>query len=935
MKKRLMSLALSVSLILGVTPLCSVTSSADTLKYDLWVNSERLTSTSLTVKCGTGTAVFDPEENVLTLTNAQITLGSSESGSKSGILSQIPDLKIELSGTNKIENTGGCAILASSTASQYSNCAVSFSGNGSLTVKDNSSNGGIQCSGKVDISNTKVNVESSGPAILSSSDVSIKNSTVTASSGGSSNAITSQNGRVTISGSDVSVTCTSGSGIYLGAGQSGAALTVKDSTLTASASQGITGAIPGSTTASFENSNAAINTGVVASMIPSGNITLKNCYVSSGAFSDTVCEISNKPLSIAVTSGKAYITGKYGTSITEAMPGNSITVIPDTQSGKYVSKWSGTDLEFASNVIMAEFSMPAKNVSLKPVYANQTAKKIVFDDDRISVGEDLFLSLVNMYGEPATDTDSLVHVDLDGDGTDDLYGYRSDFSFEIQPSCSVTSNTYTADKPTVGKYAPITLQLVSHIHTMEHHKFKDSTCAEEGNKEFYQCTECFKKFLDEDGTMLVEDETVLDIPKKSSHSPGASVEENITQPTCTKDGSKDIVTYCTVCGEEQSRVHVTIDSPGHSWSDWKTTKEATETSVGEEKRTCSVCKAAETRDIPKLNHVHKPVYVSPVASTCTKEGCKGYYKCSGCPQIFSDSACTKEISDMSLLKLPKADHEWDGNEEYEEIIEPTCTDKGSQKLVKHCKHCGAEISRENVLIPELGHKWGDWETITKAGEKTNGLEKHTCLTCGFVEQRTIPATGHIHNMIHFPQKDATCSEDGSKEYYQCKDCQRQYFDEEGKNPVNSSFDLRIMRLFHDFDITKPTIENKIEATADKDGSYDEVVYCNRCHQEMRRNHVVIPRISSGGSGDDKDDTYTVFIGDADLSGTIDIEDVVVIMQHINGIKPLSTQNAVVADVNFDKVVDIDDVVMIVGHINGIKPLADIKTSSKVSKTKKK
>lgn len=931
MKKRLMSLALSVTVLLGIAPIGSVVSYADTLKYDLWVNSERMTSTTLSVKCGSGTAVFDPDDNVLTLTNAQISLGSSESGSKSGILSQLPDLKIELKGTNTIQNTGGCSILASSVSSPNSPCAVSFSGNGSLTVKDTSSNGGIQCTGKIDISGTTLNVDSTGPAILSNNEIAIKNSNVTASAGGSSNVISSQNGKVSISGSTVSVTCTSGSGIYLGSNQSGSSLTIKDSAFTDSASQGIKGATADSCSVTFENSTATINTGAITTMIPESNITLKSCYISSGSFSGSLCEISNKPLAISVSGGHAYITGKYGTAITEAMPGNSITVVPDAVSGKYVSKWSASNLTFDQNSILAEFRMPTNSVSLKPVYSNQTSTKVVFDDDRTVVGEDIFLSLVNMYGEPATDTDSLVHIDLDGDGTNDLYGYRSDFSLEIQPSSSVTANTYNANKSTVGKYSPITLQLVSHIHTLEYRKYKEATCAEIGNIGYYECTECYKQFLDEDGTMLVEDESQLVIPKNNNHVSGKSVDENVVNPTCTKDGSKDVVTYCTVCSKELSRTHVDIPATGHTWSDWTVVKEATESAEGKESRTCSTCKEKEERTIPKLNHVHKPSYVEPVASTCTEQGSQGYYKCSGCQRMFSDKDCTKEISDLSTLKLPKAEHEWDGKDESENRVEPTCTTAGSEMKVKHCKHCGAEINRESVTINALGHSWGDWVTITPAGEKTSGQEKHTCDTCGYVEQRTIPATGHIHDMIHFPQKDPTCSADGTKEYYQCRDCKRQYFDEAGTQPVNSSFDLLIYPLYHDFDLTKPVIENKVEATADKDGSYDEVVYCNRCKQEMKRTTIVIPRIGGDGGDDYKDDLYTVFIGDADLSGNIDIEDVVLIMQHINGIKPLPTQNFYVADVNLDKAVTIEDVVMIVSHINGVKPLADIKTSSKASK----
>ena len=47
------------------------------------------------------------------------------------------------------------------------------------------------------------------------------------------------------------------------------------------------------------------------------------------------------------------------------------------------------------------------------------------------------------------------------------------------------------------------------------------------------------------------------------HTPGEVVKENEVAPTCTAAGSYDDVTYCTVCGNESSRVTVTVDALGH------------------------------------------------------------------------------------------------------------------------------------------------------------------------------------------------------------------------------------------------------------------------------------------------------------------------------------------------------------------------------------
>jgi hypothetical protein len=82
------------------------------------------------------------------------------------------------------------------------------------------------------------------------------------------------------------------------------------------------------------------------------------------------------------------------------------------------------------------------------------------------------------------------------------------------------------------------------------------------------------------------------------HTNGEAVEENRVEPTCTDDGSYDVVTYCTVCGTELSRETITIAATGHTLGDWVVTKDATESSTGEQQRSCVNCDYFETKVIP-------------------------------------------------------------------------------------------------------------------------------------------------------------------------------------------------------------------------------------------------------------------------------------------------------------------------------------------------
>lgn len=72
---------------------------------------------------------------------------------------------------------------------------------------------------------------------------------------------------------------------------------------------------------------------------------------------------------------------------------------------------------------------------------------------------------------------------------------------------------------------------------------KEPTCKSEGEELGY-CEKC-----DKEETRYTD---------KASHTPANAVEENYIAPTVSKDGSKDIVIYCSVCDEEISRETVVV-----------------------------------------------------------------------------------------------------------------------------------------------------------------------------------------------------------------------------------------------------------------------------------------------------------------------------------------------------------------------------------------
>lgn len=75
------------------------------------------------------------------------------------------------------------------------------------------------------------------------------------------------------------------------------------------------------------------------------------------------------------------------------------------------------------------------------------------------------------------------------------------------------------------------------------------TCTEQGYTT-YTC-ECGDTYID-------------DCVDALGHTPANSIEENYVVPTCTANGSKDVVINCSVCDEEISRETVTLEATGHT-----------------------------------------------------------------------------------------------------------------------------------------------------------------------------------------------------------------------------------------------------------------------------------------------------------------------------------------------------------------------------------
>ena len=219
-----------------------------------------------------------------------------------------------------------------------------------------------------------------------------------------------------------------------------------------------------------------------------------------------------------------------------------------------------------------------------------------------------------------------------------------------------------------------------------------------------------------------------------THKASTPVEEDRVEATCTKDGSYDLVTYCSECHEEMSREHKTIPALGHDYHSEET--HATYEADGYITYTCSRCgdTYTESNDESQLEHHYAEAWSYDEEKgthyhACTDEGYetlrgseathtytdvvtpatyeeKGYttHTCSVCGYSYKDSE--------TAILTHNYSSEWSYDEE-----------KGTHYHV--CTDEGYETLRDSEAV----HTFND--VVTPATYETKGYTTHTCSVCGY------------------------------------------------------------------------------------------------------------------------------------------------------------------------------------------------------------
>ena len=172
-------------------------------------------------------------------------------------------------------------------------------------------------------------------------------------------------------------------------------------------------------------------------------------------------------------------------------------------------------------------------------------------------------------------------------------------------------------------------EVTPHEHELVHVEAAAPTCTENGNIEHWRCALCGKCFSDAAGENEIPAASV--VLAALGHTPGETVTENETEPTCGADGGYDTVVYCAVCGAQVSRTHTVVPATGeHEYGEWSSNNNGTHS------RVCAVCQGVDTVACAYEDEVTPPTPADQGYTTHTCTVCGYSYDDSFVPALGFD-----------------------------------------------------------------------------------------------------------------------------------------------------------------------------------------------------------------------------------------------------------------------------------------------------------
>ena len=255
----------------------------------------------------------------------------------------------------------------------------------------------------------------------------------------------------------------------------------------------------------------------------------------------------------------------------------------------------------------------------------------------------------------------------------------------------------------------------------------------------------------------------------------------------------------------------------HSYTE-EITKAPSCTEKGTKTFTCS-CNDSYTEEIDMLPHTE--VVDEAVAADCENTGLTEGKHCSVCNTVIVAQETVKVLG-----------------HDYEGVVTtaPTCTDKGVMTYT--CKNDPAHTYTEE--IDALNHADADNDHVCDNGcgeaQGTHAEQEnsHVCAYCGKAAGECRDGNND-HNCDVCGEKLTNCV--AGENSHNCATCGAKLTDcEAGEKSHNCA---TCGAKLSDCKAGAPVVENSTAATCGEAGSYDEVIYCTVCGEELNRTHHTV------------------------------------------------------------------------------------------------
>ncbi|MBR6472354.1 MAG: Ig-like domain-containing protein [Firmicutes bacterium] len=273
--------------------------------------------------------------------------------------------------------------------------------------------------------------------------------------------------------------------------------------------------------------------------------------------------------------------------------------------------------------------------------------------------------------------------------------------------------------------------------------------------------------------LFVKDEGT---PQPHTHTAGQAVRENEVPATCEAAGSYDEVVYCTVCGEEMSRIKHTVQATGHDWA----FVDFTWTGSDESGYTAAVANYKCNNDEEHKNTVNASIRTTSTQATCEVGGSTVYTA-----TVTAAASLDKTVHTANkTVTTEPLNHDWNDPTYQWSADNSTCTatrtckrdsshketetvNAVAQSSGASCEGTGTvtytatfeneafETQTKSVDAAALGHDW-DAPTYKWADDNSSVTATRVCKRdSSHKETETVKVTEVI-------TKAATCEETGSK-----------------------------------------------------------------------------------------------------------------------------------------------------------------------------